>query len=137
MNRRPKDPRRETRIIELVLLNISTGQHHVMTTQPVIHVAEVTVQEHCSVMLEIVGDHLALLLIYDYEDEIGSHNDTFYLYDWRSGTLEFVRKSHWNLVESVIDIEYCRQWMQASINTRDSSSSLKMPCCSPMLKICV
>lgn len=84
-----------TAVTELVLLNISTGQHHVMTTQPVIHVTETMVlQGHCSVMLEIVGDHLALLLTYeDHPDEIGgTHNDTFYLYDWRSGTLEFVRK---------------------------------------------
>ena len=95
VNRRPKALRGATRVTELVLLNISTGQHHVMTTQPVIHVTETTpLQGHCSIMLEIVGDHLALLLTFEghSQDEIGNHNDTFYLYNWRSGTLEFVRK---------------------------------------------
>lgn len=77
----------DTSITELILLNISTGEYHTSATQPKIHVTNtVADQGHCSVMLEIVGDHLALLLTYDTEVD-----DAFYLYNWRSGALKTVR----------------------------------------------
>lgn len=78
-----------TRVTELILLNISTGEYHISARQPVIYVTDTAFdQGHCSVMLEIVGDRLALLLTFDTEVD-----DMFYLYDWRSGSLQTVRTS--------------------------------------------
>lgn len=52
-------------------------------------------QEHCSVMLEISGDNLALLLTYeDHVDGSPEGNDHFYLFNWRLGTLKMVITSY-------------------------------------------
>lgn len=77
-----------TRVTELILLKISTGMPHPSATQPVIHLTETTTtQGQCGVMLEIVGDNLALLLT--YRQYIGDP-DTFQVYNWRTGTLKAV-----------------------------------------------
>lgn len=98
----------DTCVTELILLNISTGKYHTSATQPVIYVADtVTDQGHCSVMLEIVGDHLALLLTYDTQVD-----DMFYLYDWRSGVLKTVRASAMQEKFSLIVLLGYRRWSQ-------------------------
>jgi hypothetical protein len=84
-----------TSLTELVLLHISTGAYHTAATQPVIHLTETTfAQGHCSVMLEIVGDNLALLLTYRQNLGLRAGRDTFHVYDWRSGTIKAVCDSH-------------------------------------------
>lgn len=81
-------------VTELVLLSVSTGEHHVSAAQPVIRVTEtIPHQGHCSVMLEIVGDRLALLLT--YENHPTGLEDTFYLYNWRTGNLITVRTTEY------------------------------------------
>jgi hypothetical protein len=81
-----------TNVTELVLLSISTGEHHPSTTQPVIYLTETTTgQGHCSIMLEIVGDNLALLLTYRQHLGLRVAPDTFHVYNWRTGALTAVR----------------------------------------------
>jgi hypothetical protein len=80
-----------TRVKELILLKISTGMPHPSVTQPVIHLTETTsTQGQCSVMLEIVGDNLALLLTYRQHLGLRADPDTFQVYNWRTGTLKAV-----------------------------------------------
>jgi hypothetical protein len=77
----------DTCVTELILLNISSGAYHTSAVQPVIYVTDADPDlGHCSVMLEVVGDYLALLLTYETEQD-----GMFYLYDWRSGVLKTVR----------------------------------------------
>jgi hypothetical protein len=84
----------DTSVTELVLLNVSTGEHHTSATQPVIFLTETrAVQGHCSVMLEIAGDNLGLLLTYRQHLGLVAGPDTFQVYDWRTGTLKAVRLS--------------------------------------------
>lgn len=81
-------------VTELVLMDISTGQHHASAAQPVIFLTETPpAQGHCSVMLEIVGDNLALLLTYRQHLGMRAGPDTFQVYNWRTGALEAVRQS--------------------------------------------
>jgi hypothetical protein len=80
-----------TGVTELILLSLSTGQHHTAATQPVIYLTETSPsQGHCNVMLEIVGDNLALLLT--YRQVIGQRTclDTFHVYNWRTGAIKAV-----------------------------------------------
>jgi hypothetical protein len=85
---RPKGNMSGTNVTELVLLSISTGEHHPSTAQPVIYLTETTTgQGHCSIMLEIVGDNLALLLTYRQHLGLRVAPDTFHVYNWRTGAL--------------------------------------------------
>lgn len=98
--RRPKGDMSDTSVTELVLLNLSTGKPHTSATQPLIFLTETTpAHGHCSVMLEIVGDNLALLLT--YRQHLGLTADTFCVYDWRDGTVKAVRLS---LVQLLFEI---------------------------------
>jgi hypothetical protein len=94
IHRRPKGDMSGTSVTELVLLKLSTGMHHTSATQPVIYLAETTAAHgHCSVMLEIVGDNLALLLTYRQHLGMRAGPDTFHVYNWRTGNLKAVRLS--------------------------------------------
>jgi hypothetical protein len=80
-----------TNVTELVLLNLSTGDYHTSATQPVVYLTETTAAHgHCSVMLEIVGNNLALLLTYRQHLGLRVSPDTFHVYNWRTGALKAV-----------------------------------------------
>lgn len=88
--RRPKenDPRKA--ILEIVLLNFSTGVHHNLAAQPIIRVSETSAnQGKCSIYLEIAGDNLALLVAYPMS--IYLQGQDLYVYDWKKGKLKAVR----------------------------------------------
>lgn len=77
-------------MVELVLLHLSTGKNHPAAKEPVIVVREQSRHQlQPSVMLEIVGDNLVLLL--SHAPERGNV-DALYVYDWRSGRLKAVRQ---------------------------------------------
>jgi len=80
-----------TSVTELVLLKLSTGDYHTSATQPTVYLTETTAAHgHCSVMLEIVGNNLALLLTYRQHLGLRASHDTFRVYNWRTGTLKAV-----------------------------------------------
>ena len=70
--------------LEIRLLSFSTGQPHPLVEQPIVFIATKSLfLGHCSAVIEIVGDFLALLVTFpeaQYEGE-----DMFFLVRWKKG----------------------------------------------------
>ncbi|KII91517.1 hypothetical protein PLICRDRAFT_173354 [Plicaturopsis crispa FD-325 SS-3] len=78
-----------TNVIEITLREFATGRPHPAAAQPTLHICTVPeILVRCSVSLEIVGDYLALLLIFPQARAIGA----FHLYNWKTG--RSIRKKH-------------------------------------------
>jgi len=79
---------------EIHLLSFSTGQHHPSAQQPIIFITTKSLLlGHCNVLIEIVGDFLALLITFPWarsEDE-----DMFFLVRWKKGETHCLRSSEW------------------------------------------
>lgn len=68
--------------IRLHILQLSTGRHHPIASQPVIHVLDTSSPPEASLAcVQIVGDLLGILLLFDF----AAHPDGFALYNWKSG----------------------------------------------------
>jgi len=78
-------------IIELELLNFSTGTPHKLASHPKIHLTTTVpfAAGRLGISLEVVGDHLVLLLFHMAFRDIVTH-DHFFLFDWKRGTLKMV-----------------------------------------------
>ncbi|KAJ7290063.1 hypothetical protein C8J57DRAFT_1114049 [Mycena rebaudengoi] len=71
--------------LDIVLLNLSTGKPHELATNPIIHVDDVdAARNRPGISIEIVGENLALLLVYWDNEE--TDKDAFHLYNWKLGT---------------------------------------------------
>lgn len=118
--RRAGDPSSES-IIEIELRNFSTGAPHALTSRPTLHVMHYqAVSGRCHVSIEIVGDYLALLVL--YLSPIVLTSDHFYLFDWKKGTLIMARlPSYFKAVEAT-DLEYFRHLILIITHTTPSSS---------------
>ncbi|KAF8054232.1 hypothetical protein FPV67DRAFT_1132241 [Lyophyllum atratum] len=73
-------------VIEVLLLEFSTGKPHPLARIPVLSVVE-THWPRPAIGIEIVGDHLALVLTY-YVNHEHAPRDRFYIFDWKTGTLK-------------------------------------------------
>ncbi|KAK6967068.1 hypothetical protein R3P38DRAFT_2672086 [Favolaschia claudopus] len=70
--------------VDISLLKLSTGAPHPLAAQPVLHVHDVNVTRalpHLSI--EIVGETLALILLYSLDSE---DKNILYLFNWKLGT---------------------------------------------------
>ncbi|KAH9980743.1 hypothetical protein BJV74DRAFT_778968 [Russula compacta] len=80
--------------LEIRLLSFSTGQPHPLAEQPIIFITNKSLLlGHCNVLIEIVGDFLALLITFPWsrsEDE-----DMFFLVRWKKGETHCLRSSAW------------------------------------------
>ncbi|KAF8063143.1 hypothetical protein FPV67DRAFT_1782712 [Lyophyllum atratum] len=72
-------------VIELLLLEFSSGKHHPLARSPVLFVAE-TRWPRPSIGIEIVGDNLALITNHFLGHQ--RPRDTFYVFDWKTGALK-------------------------------------------------
>jgi hypothetical protein len=83
------DPTSVNFTLEVILIKFSTGDYHDNARRPIISVNDSTVfQGPPSVNIEIVGENLALVVLYP-RDIYGTRN-LFYLYDWKRGTRKMV-----------------------------------------------
>jgi hypothetical protein len=75
-------------ILEIQLLQFSTGKPHPSAQQPVMFLAK-SIYINSSVSIEIVGDHLAIIL----KQHLLLCLPTFVLYDWKTGKINMVSHS--------------------------------------------
>ncbi|KAI0063793.1 hypothetical protein BV25DRAFT_1801445 [Artomyces pyxidatus] len=81
----------ETEQLDLRLFSFSTGKPHPLAGQHVIPIASrLWAGGGCSVLIEIVGDHLALLLTFNAD-----RTDMLVLVDWKHGHAHTLRESNY------------------------------------------
>src|SRR5712671_5486222 len=68
---------------EIHLLSFSTDQHHPLAQKPIIFVTTKSLIGHCNVLIEIVGDFLALLITFPWARN--ENEDMFFLVRWKKG----------------------------------------------------
>ena len=75
--------------LEIRLSSFSTGQPHPLAERPIIFItSERLPLEHCNVLIEIVGDFLALLITFPWERY--EHEEIFFLVRWKKGETYYV-----------------------------------------------
>ncbi|KAG6888854.1 hypothetical protein C0995_005275 [Termitomyces sp. Mi166 len=74
-------------IVELYLLQFSTGDFHPLARSPVLFV-EASDWSHPAILIEIVGDHLVLVLTHAFLQFQPLLSDRLYVYQWKTGTLK-------------------------------------------------
>ncbi len=75
--------------LEIRLLRFSTGQPHPLAEQPIILITTKSLLlGHCNVLIEIVGDFLALLIMFPWARD--EHEDMFFLVRWKKGEVHCV-----------------------------------------------
>ncbi|KAH9991865.1 hypothetical protein BJV77DRAFT_469758 [Russula vinacea] len=80
--------------LEIRLLRFSTGQPHPLAEQPIIFITTKSLLlGHCNVLIEIVGDFLALLVTFPWAQN--EHEDMFFLVRWKKGDAHCLRSSEW------------------------------------------
>ncbi|KAH9038808.1 hypothetical protein EDB85DRAFT_392455 [Lactarius pseudohatsudake] len=79
--------------LEIRLLSFSTGQPHPLAEQPIIFIASISlILGHCNVLIEVVGEYLALLITFPWRD---TNEDMFFLLRWKMGEAHYLRSSEW------------------------------------------
>ncbi|KAN0118369.1 hypothetical protein V8E52_005345 [Russula decolorans] len=80
--------------LEIRLLRFSTGQPHPLAERPIIHITTKSLLlGHCNVLIEIVGDFLALLITFPWARN--EQEDMFFLVRWKKGEAHCLRSSEW------------------------------------------
>ncbi|KAI0285737.1 hypothetical protein BC826DRAFT_1109157 [Russula brevipes] len=80
--------------LEMRLLSFSTGQPHRHAEKPIIFITTKSVLlGHCNVLIEIVGDFLALLITFPWAQN--EHEDMFFIVRWKKGDTHCLRSSEW------------------------------------------
>jgi hypothetical protein len=80
--------------LEIRLLRFSTGQPHPLAEQPIIFITTKSLLlGHCNVLIEIVGDFLALLVTFPWAQN--EHEDMFFLVRWKKGDAHCVSASNY------------------------------------------
>ena len=75
--------------LEFRLFNFSTGQPHPLAEEPIIFITKKSVRlGPCDVLIEIVGDFLALLITFPWSS--GEDDDDFFLVRWKKGKIHRV-----------------------------------------------
>ncbi|KAG6867361.1 hypothetical protein C0993_003846, partial [Termitomyces sp. T159_Od127] len=74
-------------MVELRLLQFSTGNAHPLAQTPVLFV-EASDWAHPAVLIEIVGDHLVLVMTHAFLHFQPLLSDRLYVYNWKTGTLK-------------------------------------------------
>jgi len=75
--------------LEIRLLSFSTGQAHPLAEHPIIFIASLSlIVGHCNVLIEIVGEFLALLITFPWARD--ANEDMFFLLRWKKGEVHFV-----------------------------------------------
>jgi hypothetical protein len=70
--------------LEIRLLKFSTGQPHPLAEQPIIFITTKSLLlGHCNVLIEVVGDFLALLITFPWARN--EQEDMFFLVRWKKG----------------------------------------------------
>jgi len=70
--------------LEIRLLSFSTGLPHPLSEQPIVFITTKSLLlGHCNVVIEIVGDFLALLII--FPQALDDNEDMFFLVRWKKG----------------------------------------------------
>jgi hypothetical protein len=70
--------------LEIRLLSFSTGQPHPLAEQPIIFITSKSLLlGHCNVLIEIVGEFLALLITFPWARN--ENEDMFFLVRWKKG----------------------------------------------------
>jgi len=85
--RTPSSTNQGRHVFEIHLLQFSTGKPHPLAKSPVIRVSE-SPWPFPSLGMEIVGNHLALILT--HHTIRSQPDDSFYIFDWKAGTLNMV-----------------------------------------------
>ena len=85
--------------LEIRLLKFSTGQPHPLAEQPTIFITTKSLLlGHCNVLIEIVGDFLALLVTFPWARN--EHEDMFFLVRWKKGEAHCVSVPRLLLISS-------------------------------------
>ncbi|KAI0294024.1 hypothetical protein B0F90DRAFT_1821617 [Multifurca ochricompacta] len=80
--------------LQIRLLRFSTGQPHPLAEQPIIYIATKSLLlGHCNVLIEIVGDFLALLITFPWARS--ESEDMFFLVRWKKGEAHCLRSFEW------------------------------------------
>ena len=75
--------------LEIRLLSFSTGQPHPLAKQPIVFIASISlILGHCNVLIEIVGEYLALLITFPLVQDASV--DMFFLVHWKKGDVHCV-----------------------------------------------
>lgn len=81
--------------LEIRLLSFSTGEPHPLAEQPIIFIASISlILGHCNVLIEIVGDFLALLITFPWARD--TNEDMFFLVRWKQGEAHRLRTPEWS-----------------------------------------
>ena len=77
--------------LEIRLLSFSTGQLHPVAEQPIIFITKSLLLGHCNVLIDTVGEFLALLIKFPWAQSEGE--DMFFLVRWKKGEVHRVSVS--------------------------------------------
>ncbi|KAH9170111.1 hypothetical protein EDB89DRAFT_1980645 [Lactarius sanguifluus] len=70
-----------------------TACPHPLAEQPIIFIASISlILGHCNVLIEVVGEYLALLITFPWRD---ANEDMFFLLRWKKGEAHYLRSSEW------------------------------------------
>jgi len=96
--------------LEIRLLKFSTGQPHPLAEQPIIFITTKSLLlGHCNVLIEIVGDFLALLITFPWARN--EREDMFFLVRWKKGEAHCVSVLRLRLILPRHDL-YCILYAQ-------------------------
>jgi hypothetical protein len=93
--------------LEIRLLSFSTGQSHPLAEQPNIYITTKSLLlGHCNVLIEIVGDFLALLITFPWARN--ENEDMFFLVRWKKGETHCVSVTRLQHISSLISYAQLR-----------------------------
>jgi hypothetical protein len=115
--------------LEIQLLSFSTGLPHPLAEQPIIFIASISlVLDQSNVLIEIVGDYLALLITFPLVQD--ANVDKFFLVRWKKGGAHCVSHSH-----SLLSVDIKCRWSSCAppngVQTHSSVSSPRTPLSFP------
>ncbi|KAG6825958.1 hypothetical protein H0H92_001725 [Tricholoma furcatifolium] len=87
----PRSIRPYVNIVQMHLIQFSTGKPHPLAQQPVLTVEE-SALTHAPTVIGVVGDHLVAILGGSSYDR--SVHDRFYILEWKTGIVKLVRLSN-------------------------------------------
>ncbi|KAG6840243.1 hypothetical protein C0991_007991 [Blastosporella zonata] len=79
-------------LIEIRLLQFSTGKPHPLAREPVLFVRETNSWTRPSILMEIVGNHLVLVLTHVRVMQFVQGRDRMYVFEWKTGTVKLKTK---------------------------------------------
>ncbi|KAG6887262.1 hypothetical protein C0992_013100 [Termitomyces sp. T32_za158] len=78
--------------IEIILVELSTGKPHPLAKHPILFISETRASKP-SILLEIVGDYLVLVMVHKLRES--SRPDVLQVYEWKTGALKMdIQRPH-------------------------------------------